>query len=103
SGEGAAELARHFEQGRDPARAVRYFALAADRAARHYAHREAIDYLRRGLAAVERLPAADRAPADLPLRGNLGLQLQMTQGFAAPAARRAYERARELCRQPGEG
>jgi predicted ATPase len=98
----AAELARHFEHGRDPARAVRYFGLAADRAARHYAHREATDYLRRGLAAVERLPAADRDAAELRLRVNLGLQLQVTQGFAAPPARRAYERARELCQQSGE-
>jgi DNA-binding winged helix-turn-helix (wHTH) protein/predicted ATPase len=101
--EAAAELARHFEQGRDPARAARYFGLAADRAARHYAHREAIDHLRRGLAAVERLPAADRDPAEMRLRVNLGLQLQVTHGFAAPAARRAYERARELCQQAGEG
>ena len=100
-GEAAAELALHFERGRDPARAVRYFALAADRAVRHYAHREAIDYLHRALAAVERLPDADRGPAELRLQVNLGLQLQVTQGFAAPPVRRAYERARALC-QPGD-
>ena len=100
-GEAAAELARHFERGRDPGRATRYFALAADRAARHYAHREAIDYLMRALAVAERLPEADHAAAELKLQVNLGLQLQVTQGFAAPAARRAYERARVLC-QPGD-
>jgi DNA-binding winged helix-turn-helix (wHTH) protein/predicted ATPase len=99
--EAAGELAVHFERGRDPTRAVRYFALAADRAARQYAHREAIDYLHRALAVVERLPPADRDPAELPLRVNLGLQLQVTQGFAAPAARRAYERARALCDPAG--
>jgi DNA-binding winged helix-turn-helix (wHTH) protein/predicted ATPase len=96
-GEAAGELAVHFERGRDPGRAVRYFGLAADRAARQYAHREAIDYLLRALDNVERLPPTDRDAAELRLQVNLGLQLQVTQGFAAPAARRAYERARSLC------
>jgi DNA-binding winged helix-turn-helix (wHTH) protein/predicted ATPase len=102
-GEFAGELALYFERGRDPGRAVRYFGLAADRAARQYAHREAIDYLRRALVACERLPAADRDSAEMRLQINLGLQLQVTQGFAAPSARRAYERACDLCRQVDEG
>jgi predicted ATPase/DNA-binding winged helix-turn-helix (wHTH) protein len=101
-GEAAAELALHFDQGRDPGRAVRYFEMAADRATRQYAHREAIDYLRRGLAAVPRLPEPEREPPELRLQLNLGLQLQLTQGFASPEARRAYLRARDLCRRAGE-
>jgi len=100
--ESAAELALHFDKGRDPARAVRYFEMAADRAARQYAHREAIDYLRRGLAAVERLPEPQRAVPELRLQLSLGLQLQMIQGFASPDARRAYLRARDLSRPAGE-
>jgi len=98
----AGELALHFEHGRDAARAVHYFGLAADRAARQYAHREAIDYLRRGLGTVERLPEDERVAAELRLQVNLGLQLQMTRGFAAPEARRAYSRARDLCQAAGD-
>jgi len=101
--EAAAELAVHFEQGRDPGRAVRYLELAAHRAAGHFAHREAIDYLRRGLALVDRLPEAERVPGELRLQVNLGVHLQAIQGFASPAARRAFERARELCRGVDQG
>jgi DNA-binding winged helix-turn-helix (wHTH) protein/predicted ATPase len=94
----AAELALHFEQARDPARAAGYLGHAADRAARHFAHREAVDYLRRALRAVERLPETERAGHELRLQVRLGLQLQITKGFAAPEAQQAYLRARELFR-----
>jgi predicted ATPase/DNA-binding winged helix-turn-helix (wHTH) protein len=94
----AAELALHFEQAHDHARAAAYLGQAADRAARHFAHREAADYLRRALAAVERLPESERADHELRLQVRLGLQLQVTKGFAAPEAQQAYLRARELLR-----
>ncbi len=97
-----AELALHFEQARDHRRAAQYLGQAADRAARHFAHREAIAYLRRALAAVENLDPSERVPHELRLQVGLGLQLQVTMGFAAPLARDAYARARELCRQVGE-
>jgi DNA-binding winged helix-turn-helix (wHTH) protein/predicted ATPase len=95
----AAELALHFEQARDHVRAAGYLGLAADRAARHFAHREAADYLRRALGAVEKLPETERADHELRLQVRLGLQLQVTKGFAAPEAQQAYLRARELFRQ----
>ena len=98
----AAELALHFEQGRDPTRAARYLELAANRAAQNYAHREAVDYLRRALVVVERLPESTSAAQELRLQVHLGLQLQMTQGFGAPAVKRPYARARDLCRETGE-
>jgi predicted ATPase len=101
-GEIAAELALHFEQGTDAAKAVRYLDMAADRAARHYNHREAIDYIRRGLAAVSRLPDSQRAAAEARLHLGLGLQLQIIKGFADSDARRAFSRALDLCRQAGE-
>lgn len=100
--EPAAELALHFEQGRDPVKAVHYLELAANRAGRNYAHREAIDYLRRALSAVERSPVPKRRADELRLQLTLGLQLQITQGFGARDAKRAYARARELCREVGE-
>ncbi|MGH8515051.1 MAG: transcriptional regulator, partial [Gammaproteobacteria bacterium] len=56
----AAELADHFERGCDYARAVRYLGQAAENAARRYANREAVAYLSRALALVERLPPAEQ-------------------------------------------
>jgi predicted ATPase len=99
----AAELAYLYEVGRDFGRAARQFWLAAQNAARVFAHREAVVLARRGLRQLEALPETpERAALELPLQTALGLQLQVTEGFAAPAAKEAYTRARELCRQvPG--
>ena len=98
----AAELALHFEKAREHARAVRYLALAAERAARRFAHREAIDYLRRGLELVPRLAPPQREAQELRIQLGLGLQLQATRGFAAADARQAYARARDLCVHTGD-
>jgi tetratricopeptide (TPR) repeat protein len=67
SGEIAAELGRHFEEGRDFARALRYLSQAADQSAARFANREALDYLGRALAWVDRLPAEERVDARLAL------------------------------------
>jgi predicted ATPase len=89
-----------FEAARDFLRAADYFRHAADSAVRVSAHREAIVLARRGLELLQSLPAtADRAEKELPLQMILGLQLQVTEGYAAPEAKRAYTRARELCDQ----
>ncbi|MGH8531722.1 MAG: ATP-binding protein, partial [Gammaproteobacteria bacterium] len=56
----AAELADHFERGCEYARAVRYLGEAAENAARRYANREAVAYLSRALALVERLLPAEQ-------------------------------------------
>jgi predicted ATPase/tRNA A-37 threonylcarbamoyl transferase component Bud32 len=101
--EAAAALACLYEEGRDFERAARQFCLAAQNAARVFAHREAVVLARRGLQLLDGLPdTSERAALELPLQTMLGLQLQMTEGFAAPDAKPAYNRARELCRQlPG--
>jgi predicted ATPase/DNA-binding winged helix-turn-helix (wHTH) protein len=94
----AAEAAMHFEQGRDYDRAVHYLQQAADRAVRLLAHREAIGHARKGLDLLHKFadtPA--RAGQELRLQMTLGVQLQISQGFAAPEVEGAYARARELC------
>ncbi len=93
----AAELACLYEVGRDFVQAARQFGLAAQNAARLYAHREAVVLARRGLRLLENLSAPERDAEELPLQTTLGLQLQLTEGYAAPAAQQAYARARELC------
>jgi predicted ATPase len=52
----AAELAAHFEQGRDYPRAVEYLYAASKNDLQRYAYREAITHLTNGLRLLERLP-----------------------------------------------
>lgn len=95
-----AELACLCEVGRDYAQAAKNFWLAAQDAASVFAHREAVVLARRGLRMLENLPETfDRCELELPLQTTLGMQLQVTNGFAAREARQAYDRARQLCRQ----
>jgi predicted ATPase len=94
----AAELACLYEVGREFALAARQFELAAKNAARIFAHRDAVALAQRGLRLLQNLPdASQREALELPLQMTLGLQLQLTEGFAAPLAKEAYARARELC------
>ena len=96
-------LATHFELGRDWPRAVRYLRHAGDAAARQYAHREAVDYLRRGVAALERLPNDDhRREIELPMLMSLGVNMRITQGCAAPGVEDVFARAEKLLRASGD-
>jgi tetratricopeptide (TPR) repeat protein len=99
----AAELALHFEQGRDYRKAVRYLQQAGENASRRSAYVEAIDLLTKGLELLKRLPdTPERTQQELKLQIALGSLLGMTQGFAAPEVENAYVRARELCQQVEE-
>jgi serine/threonine protein kinase/predicted ATPase len=99
----AAELGCLFEVGRDFGQAAWHFGVAAPHAARVFAHREAIALAQRGLRLLQTLPDSPaRAALELPLQTTLGLQLQVTEGYAAPAAKEAYTRARQLCPQPSD-
>jgi predicted ATPase len=53
AGEIAAELAVHFEHGRDYHQAVQYLQRAAETANQRHAQREAIEYLRRALGSAK--------------------------------------------------
>ena len=99
----AAELAMHFERGRDYKRAGNYLQKAADNDIRRFAYREAVRLSRRGLELIERLPDThERARQELHLHITLGMPLIATEGYAVPDVGTAYTRARELCRQLGE-
>jgi predicted ATPase len=100
SGVLAAELAVLFEAAREPERAADHYLRAAENAARIFAHHEAVALARRGLALLQALPDTPaRARRELPLQMTLGVQLQATQGYAAPEAEGTYARARMLCEQ----
>jgi predicted ATPase len=99
----AAELAVLFEAARDPEHAADNYLLAAENAARLFAHHEAVALARRGLALLQTRPdTPERARRELPLQMILGMQLQVTHGYAAPEAERTYARARVLCEQMQE-
>jgi predicted ATPase/predicted Ser/Thr protein kinase len=99
----AAELAELFEVGRDHERAIDYYQIAAENAARIFAHHEAVALAQRGLAVLQALPdTLERARRELPFQLTLGIQLQVVQGYAAPEAGRSYARARTLCEQSPE-
>ena len=99
----AAELAMHFERGRDYGRAVQYLQQAGENASRRSANVEASNYLTKGLELLKTLPdTPERAQQELTLQIALGVSLMATKGYAAPEVEKAYTRARELCRQVGE-
>ena len=58
----AAELAVHFEQGRDYRRAVQYLQHAGENATRRLANTEAISLLTKGLELLKTLPDTPSAP-----------------------------------------
>lgn len=90
-------LAMHFERAREWPRAATYLRHAAHAAARQYAHREAVHYLRRALAALDHLAPADRAGHELDVLMCLAVNLQATDGYAAPDVQAIHARAYSLC------
>lgn len=98
----AAELASHFERGREIARAVSHLGRAARNAGQRLAYFEMIRVLYKALDLLDGLPDDDdRRRQELALRMALAPALVMTAGYAAPEAEKTYARAEELCRQVG--
>ena len=100
TGEIAGELAMHFTQGRDFARAARYHQQAGGNALRQHGYREAADHLTVALSLHPALPDTPaRREQELGLQVTLGSALLALKGHAAAEVERAYARARELCEQ----
>ena len=96
----AAELAVHFEEGRDLSRAVRYLQHAAENARRRSAFKEARLHYGRALDLLGRLPeSGERAEQELSLRMGIGATIMATSGFGAPEVEAAYSKARSLSQQ----
>ncbi len=68
-------LAHHFARAAEPARAVRYLALSAAKAARGYAHAEAAKALREALGQAAHLPPPERDRRRLELALDLAESL----------------------------
>ncbi len=96
----AAELAMLFEAARDPETAAEHYLVASENAGRMFAHHEAVALARRGLAQLDTVSETpERARRELPLLVVLAMQIQVSQGFAAPEAEHIYTRARDLYEQ----
>src|SRR5439155_5446667 len=94
----AAELAMHFERGRDYPRAVQYLQQAAENAARRHAHHEVIALITKGLELLATLPETrERVQREVDMLIALGAALIATKGYAAPEVAQTYTRARQLC------
>jgi DNA-binding winged helix-turn-helix (wHTH) protein/predicted ATPase len=101
--EKAAELAVHFELGRDYRRAVRYLWQSSTNALLRQANREAITALRKGLTLLARWPdPAERVPHELRMQLRYGQIVMALKGYASPDVEQAYGRARVLCQRIGE-
>jgi len=98
----AAELAMHFERGRDYQRATKYLEQAAIVAQRLYANEDAINLLVHGLALLEQLPTgAKRDAQELTLQLALAPLYRMTKGWTSPEVEHTLDRAMELCDKIG--
>jgi hypothetical protein len=98
------DLAAHFAQGREYARAVHYLRLAAETAFQRCAHQEARNLLTREATLLVRLPeTSERIQQELACYTQLGWALQFTQGAATAEAEHVYDRVLALCRRTAEG
>ena len=103
SREVAAELAMHFDRGRDIGKAVRYLTQAARTARRRHGTRELVSQVRHALALLETLPdSTERARQEAELWTMLGATLLMTRGYGSPDVEEAYVRAHALCDRVGD-
>jgi DNA-binding SARP family transcriptional activator/predicted ATPase len=99
----AVQLARHFETAGNFDKAVAYRLEAGNYALHMSANEDAVGHLTRGLELLSTFPETPRRrQQELSLQLSLGAALQATRGYTAPQVRRAYTRARELCKQGGE-
>jgi DNA-binding winged helix-turn-helix (wHTH) protein/tetratricopeptide (TPR) repeat protein len=99
----AAELAVHFAQGREYARAVPYLQQAADNAVHCHAYPKTLALLTQGLELLAHLPdTAARWRHEFSLRMRLSSVLMTTQGYAAPEVETALTRALALSQQLGD-
>jgi DNA-binding winged helix-turn-helix (wHTH) protein/tetratricopeptide (TPR) repeat protein len=99
-GELAARLAMHFDQGREPMHALKYYQQAADNANSRYAGREALELATRGLQLLESSPhSSEHIEHEMSLQIALGTALMTVRGIGAGEVSQAFSRARNLFQQ----
>jgi tetratricopeptide (TPR) repeat protein len=95
----AAELAGHFDEGKAPGEALRFYALAIGRAVRVHGHVEAIAHFERTLTLLPLRPAgSERDAVELQILDALGPSLIAVRAASGPELVPLFERAAELAR-----
>jgi len=93
----AAELAAHFERGRELLKAVEYCAEAAEAALLHFSPAACLTLTERGLGLLDRTPAsAARNAAEISLATLSGVSASHLLGFSSGEAKTAFSRALAL-------
>lgn len=99
----SAELAMHFEKGKNIELAIVYLEKAAMIARQRSAYVESRLHFDRAITLAKRLPAGRvRIELEASLYAGLGGVLMATYGFGATDAGVAFSRARSLCQELGE-
>ncbi len=99
----AAELAAHFEQGRNYSRAVEYLYTAATNDLQRYAYREVVTHLTNGLRLLERLPETpERKKQAMVLLSQLSGPVMALEGESSPRLEQIYARLSTISQQLGE-
>ncbi|MBI3249606.1 MAG: AAA family ATPase [Deltaproteobacteria bacterium] len=97
------DLAHHYRRSANTEKAIAYLHLAGQQAVQRSANTEAISHLTAALDLLLTRPETlDRAAQELTLRLAVGPPLMAAQGWAAPAVKQHYTRARVLCVQLGD-
>ena len=100
----AGELAMHFERGREPMTALRYYAEAAEAALLHFSAANGMSLTERGLALLDQAPAGtERDALEITLatlRGVSAFQLLGVGAEAKSAFQRAYSLLGHLPQHP---
>ena len=100
AGELAAELALHFERGRDYPLAIHYLRQAAENASQRHAYQETILHFRRAVAVLPQLPASpERTQSELELYLALSVPLAAVKGWGHAEVEQTYRQAQTLGEQ----
>jgi DNA-binding winged helix-turn-helix (wHTH) protein len=90
----AAELAMHFERGREPMAALRYYAEAAEAALDHFSPRECMGLAEHGLTLLDHAPEGmERNAVEISLATLLGVSSAHLLGLSGSEAKNAFQRA----------
>jgi DNA-binding winged helix-turn-helix (wHTH) protein len=92
----AAELASHYELGREYRAALVNYAAAAENALGHYAPQEALRLADQALALLPSCAAVERPELELTLQAARGIAFGALRGIAADETTRTFDRVAEL-------
>jgi len=94
---GAAELASHWDLGREPMSALGYYAEAAESALLHFSPAQTLNLAERALALLPRVErSAARVALEMTLATLRGTAAMQVLGFSSPDVKEAFEFAASL-------